>query len=378
MPREVLDEAPFDGGVDEATLPGVSVRLLQTALEPIRLACEKKSVVPDFRYLQINPDNMVIIGSMASVKVYINLGFDHAFSIDAQTFCGVISFLVPEARVIFDLKYGVLTWKSGNARGKLATLEPKNLAFDFNMQPKDWPHESLVSPNMFGSLAIMGAVSGNNNMLAGGSFCGVVVYPDGPMTRVVSTDNATLALAWGALETPCDVPIYLHPSSLPLIAAMAKREGRFFFNQKAVAFKGSGVSVFVNQITEPKFDFLQVAEKYANGNMSAKINKDALLLYTKRVAELSERSNRAIVSLTVTKTGITLKFSEGTIENEEDFDVATLEDLPSNMELRIGADNLANALARCDEVILDFVDRNVLVFQGTNFQYIVSGKPKIV
>lgn len=351
---------------------------LKQLLRPIQLGCEKKSVVQDFRFLQVNPKDLVLIGAMTSIRIAVDLGFTQSFSVDAAAFCGVLQFLAPSNEVEFSLDNGTLLWSSGKAKGKLATTEPKNLeAPEFNLKPKAWPSAPLPTDPRIVALIQRGSISGNNNMLAGGAFAGIVLYPQKTRLTCVSSDNTTIVVTSEKIECEFEHPVYLSQSVVPLLNDLAARTGDFHFNEKAVAFKGENITVLMNQIAPNQYDLLTTAKKFMSGETSVDLDKHSITLFTKRVSELSDRFGKAMVTLTMKNGGIQLHFSEGLVENEEFFLAEELNP-DAEMSAKLGADSITKALTQADRIILDYITRQVIVFSNTSrespFTFIIAGK----
>jgi hypothetical protein len=179
------------------------------------------------------------------------------------------------------------------------------------------------------------------------------------------------------ITAPFEHNVYLGQSSIPLMIDLAGRTGEFFFNERAVAFQGKDITVIINQVTAPKYNFYNTAMNYVDGEVSIPLEKDSIKLFTRRAAELSERLGRAIVSITVQEGGLHFALNEGIVENEEFFVAEGLKP-EAEMKVLVGADNITQALAHSDKIIVDFIDRYVLVFTNSDetspFTYIVSGK----
>ena len=370
--RESLDDAK----------PGISVSDLQFAIEPITIASERKSVFPDHRLLQINPDNMVIVGSMASVRVMFSLGLSESFCVDAAAFCAVANFIDKSQEIVFTLENSVLTWSSKHAKGKIATAAAVDLytAFEAASSAFDCIGAIRTSPALT-NLISLGSLSSNNGMLVNGSFAGFAIYPEqSGITYCASSDNKTIALAYEKIDIPIKKPVYFSNTSVKLLVTLSNRDGFFNFDDRAMTFisEDEKTEVIVNQIDALRYDILIAAQKFMIENPLHRVKLETrnIALYTKRVAELSERFNHAEVTLVAKNGGISLQFTEGVTENEEYFVVDQL-NITADMKVRLNASNISLALKQCNTLIADFMNKDVLIFENDdarNFTYIIAGK----
>jgi len=361
----------------------ISVSELQHAIEPIVIASERKSVNPDYRLLQINPDDMVIVGQGAAVRVMFSLGLSESFCVDAASFCAVANFLDKSQHITFTLENSVLIWSSKHAKGKIATAAAVDLYTNFEAASSSFDSiGAMRTCPQLTNLISLGSLSSNNGMLVNGAFAGFAVYPKQPdgFTYCASSDNKTIALAYEKIDVPIKKPVYFSSTSVKLLVMLSKRDGFFHFGDRAVTFISDDerTEVIVNQIDALRYDILVAAKKFVIQSPvhRVKLERQSINLYTKRVAELSERFNHAEVTLVVKNGGISLQFSEGVTENEEYFVVDQL-DVTADMKVRLSASNISLALKQCSMLVADFMDKDVLIFEdddARNFTYIIAGK----
>jgi hypothetical protein len=193
---------------------------------------------------------------------------------------------------------------------------------------------------------------------------------------VRASDNITVSAA--AVDKPsCALPelITLSPDGASLLATLAKRGGRLSFDDTTISYSDGTLRAVINQLPPLQHDLRGVLGNYDASNVVAPIPPARIAAFIKRAAALAETKGRYYVQIAASHGQLSLRFEQGLASSDEYYLVDGLT-VPDLQAVALDALKLARALAHIDEVVLDHIDRQVLVLRGSKptFRYLIAGK----
>ncbi len=350
-------------------------------LAPFKALLHKGALSPLYRSLLLTPDKVVGYSSYAVLEITTQVGVTRTVCVDSATFLAVVASLPGQEELTLTHADGALEWKCGTARGRLALVAldkfPDMPAFPSG-RPGATPTEEFIDALELGALSC-----GNESLQSVGLY-GVVIdsrdmdSANGP--SVYSTDNTTSSCATPAPVTGWEAPdlVTLTPAAVGLLASLlVPGEGRLLLDATTVYYEDAITRCVIKQVPPLKHDVREILQRYAQADLRVPLPRERAAAFIKRATTLSETKKNLFVQLTAQNGQISLSFADGVTSSDEYYLIDGLRDMPATFTITVDAIKMARALAHTDEIVLDHLERHVLVLvrdlKGL-FDYIISGR----
>jgi hypothetical protein len=341
--------------------------------EPFRLVCDPHSLEPKYRMVLVEPKQVSASTAKAAMVSQYALNIDQPFALEVANLYSVAASLPPDAELEFELQDSVLNWSCGRSRGRLATKPP------FTVDPlPEMPKDDIDCSQTLSTLFQFGALSCSNQALSTIGLYGMSVVPDGDHLWCFSSDNVTIAAA--RMATPKGLTLKdtmtVGAPETALLASLAARTKSFMaFTPKAIFFQDADYDAVIHLVKPLNHNLYDLATKYLADDAVHDINKERVQAFVKRATFLAETRQNAIVIVHAEGESLTLEFNEQLAQTEEHYPITEGFKVNEPVSVAVDAVKLAKALANCDQLLLDNMDKHVIVFRAKNssFHYIISG-----
>jgi hypothetical protein len=359
---------------------------LNKLLAPFKLLSNRAALSQTYRSLQISYDRIRGCSNFAVLEIATPLMNDDqpSFCVDAAAFMAVISSLPDKQEVALTADEGVMIWECGQAKGRLALLPEVKMPVIERKTEKGRKVLKWKPPESFRiALEVGGLSCGNDSMASSGMF-GILI-DNRTVPSISACDGATISHATIQESKIPNMPdqIVIAPDAAELLRLLLKDGGGLEFDDKSIYYASTDVKCLIKQLPKLKHDIADMLAKYVDAEIIAAVPRDRISAFIKRVGALTENKRTAHVSLGASQGRMSLSFSEGTASSDEYYLVDKLE-IPDLPEVQLDAGKTARALRFIDEVVLDHVERHVVVLRGTSvldegddqvdFIYLVSGR----
>lgn len=346
---------------------------LSAALRPYKAVVNPRALSPAYRVIEIGAKLRASCG-WAHIETDAAL-LDKPACVDGAAFIAVVESLSSEQEFAVSRGDGTLDWKCGSAKGRLALVPEIDLP---TYSRRLNPFACKPSADMRKALDL-GSLSSGTNALATVGLFGVRIEV-GEKMRVLSSDNMTISLAevTNAGDAPLKGPdvATFSPEGIELLVSVLGRENSTLeLDDKAAHVVAGTTRVRVNQIDKLATDLHKIIANYDTADVTVKLPRERVAAFVKRAGALAEAKRHTAVWIGAEKGRLTLSFSEGTASSDEYYLVEGL-DVPDLPAVQIDANKLARALSDSDDLVLDHIERSVLVLRGDKpaFQYLISGR----
>lgn len=344
---------------------------LNKLLSPFAILANRGALAPHYRAIELAPDHVKAVASFGMLDVAAELDINDVAYVDASAFIAIVKSL-PEGDVHLSMNNGVLTWKCGNADGRLAVL---TMPLGYPETPQHQFDEFPVSADLPQALKL-GGLSADENAIGVEAVYGITL-DNRETLMVTSTDNLT-ASAYEIDAIVGGPPLTtIAPKAGELLAAIAKPNGVLEFGEHSLHYfddtsicRVGYVKPLPNNVRD---NFARFEEVY----MVAAIPPDRIAAFVKRATALAENRRNAQVSLCFSDNRLAFSFEEATAATDEFYMTQELQEFGPIEPVRVNAVKIARAMQYSKEVVLDFAepaqDRGTLViFRGDSFSYFVS------
>lgn len=350
---------------------------LNAILAPFAGLANKHALSNVYRALYITPEHIRGCAPWGVLEAAAELGVSAPFWIDAAHFIAVARSL-PEDHVELELKGGGLAWACGMSDGKLALLG--ELKFPETSWKPLGATDLWEPPKSFLEALQLGSIScGAMSMASAGVYGTVIDNTDATMC-ITSSDNVTVALC-EACEANPQFPesTVLIPDALELLVAILKTKSkgpaRMDIAEKTI-FVGIGpYKLMLKPASKLKHNLRRLIDNFSAHETVVEIPRERLAAFIRQAAALAEAKQHTYVTLRVVDGAMSLSFAEGAASSDEYYLAEALAGIPALPEIKLDAGRVARVLAHADKIVLDHIDRGVLVFRGENpvFEYMISG-----
>ncbi len=353
-------------------------------LAPFKQLSNKNALSITYRSLELADNAIRGAARQGMLEVFGEWGFPEGppIYVDATAFIAIIGSLPSNQEVEFNLEDGgVLSWSCAAAKGRLALLKiPEMPRISHASMFDDAPgYEPGWRPTgEFVEALRLGMLSCGNESLATIGAYGVVLDTSGDLA-IYSSDNTTVSAAFMPEGDKLEGPPILtfSPEALNVLAAVIDPQDEFanlFLEEGGIFYEDSNRRCLIKQIAPLKVDINSIFEAYQASDIMIELPTERIQAFIKRVAAISDNKTTSIL-LGASKGRLNLSFSDGLASSEEYHLVDELE-VPDLPPIELDAVKLGRALAHCSHIMLDHIDRRVVILQGNDplFQYIISGK----
>lgn len=343
---------------------------IQSVLQPFKLMLSKNALNPVYRAIKLSPTDICACLSWGVLEVSANLGLNVPVTVDRATFLSVVQSLPKAHELSLKTDGTSLLWVCGNARGRIAIMAVQE------MPTIDWPEAMHPFPPDLPKALELGSIACWTTALAAIGMFGIVI--DTRVGVVISsTDNASLSAAsiGGDLIGATDTVSTLSPDGAELLGEVMTPDGVLGFSETAWYYTDEVSRCKIILLPAMKSDIAAVRNKFITAEIVVPIPHDAIGRFIKRANALAEVKRNASVTLSVKGGNLVLGFKEGPSTTDEYFLIDAAPDMP---EIVLSATKLARALTHVTELVLDHINRGVLLFRGQDrdvaFEYLLCGK----
>jgi hypothetical protein len=353
---------------------------LAALLAPFKLLANKNQLSATYRALELahTRNGNVIRGAsrFGMLEVHGEFGVPEgaAIYVDASSFIAIIASLPAGEEVEFTLEDGgALAWVCGSAKGRMALMQIKEMpAISHGNGQNAWhPTAEFVEALHLGMLSC-----GNESLASIGSY-GIVIDTREDLC-IYSSDNTTISVAF-LTDARVEGPEILtfSPESLALLAAVidpSNDKAKLEFEEQGLYYRDGIRRCIIKQIAPLKVDISAILDKYATQDYVVEMPTDRIQAFIKRIAAMAENKKSTIIKIGASRGKLNMSFQDGVASSEEYYLVDET-DVPDMTPVDIDATKLGRALAHNSHIILDHIDRQVIILMGADpiFQYIISG-----
>jgi hypothetical protein len=353
---------------------------LAAMLAPFKLLANKNQLSATYRALELGHSRVgnVIRGAsrFGMLEIHGDFGIPEGASIyvDASSFIAIIGSLPAGEEVGFSLEDGgALAWICGSAKGRMALMQIKEMpAISHGNGQNAWhPTAEFVDALRLGMLSC-----GSESLASIGSY-GIVIDTREDLC-IYSSDNTTISVAF-LLDAKVEGPEMLtfSPEALALLAAVidpTNDKAKIEFEEQGIYYRDGTRRCLIKQIAPLKVDISAILDKYATQDYVVEVPTERVQAFIKRIAAMAENKKSTIIKIGASRGKLNMSFADGMASSEEYYLVDELE-VPDMKPVDIDASKLGRALAHTSHIILDHIDRQVVILQGSDpvFQYVISG-----
>jgi hypothetical protein len=366
---------------------------LARAIAPFRQMMNKGALSPTYRSLRLEADIIYGCSNYAVLEVKVDLGIDGAsVCVDASSFLAIIASLPDKQEITLSVEDSVLLWKCGQAKGRLAVLPEINIPLihkvaDRTILSRPAKRGAWTPTPPFREALELGAISAGSDSYASAGLYGIVI-DNREKLRIYASDSATISDAI-VLDEPlkgCPDIVTISPEGAELLHALLRdKKATVEFDDKSIFVRGADFQCIIKQVAPLKKDISKILENFSAAETVAEIPADRVAAFIKRVAAISENKKTTHVTIAASAGQMTMAFVEGTAAADEYYLVDGLADLPDLPEVLVDGGKMARALSHCTEIVLDHVERALIILRGLGeaqnaagevceFTYLISGR----
>lgn len=349
---------------------------LVAILAPFAQLANKRAISPVNRCVQVTPDCLRGWASYGMLEAAVALGTEETFALMADVFYAVAKSLPSDEEVKLSVVKNVLHWSCGAADGKLALLadaisaptidRPKKRGRAWNV-PEDFLNAlrlgGLSCPDQsLKSLGIYGITLDNRN--------GLLIASTDDIT-ISSCDVGETVKVFPEITTLSNEAVAMLASILDAAPEGAALE----IDENDVYCVAGTFRLLIKPIKPLKQDIRALRDNFASNEVIAVLPHDRIAAFIKRAGAMAESAKHTYVQLEVAEGCLKFAFSEGLATTDEYHLVEGLEgaDLPP---IKLDAARMARVLMHTDRLILDHLDKGVLILDGEKlpFSYMIAGR----
>lgn len=338
-------------------------------LRPFKSIINPRALSPMSRVIEIGP-KLRANCEWAHVECAYDAQQSPVF-VDGASFCAVLDSLNNGEEFKQSLADNVLSWRCGHAQGKFATVPEIEMPAYSRRVKAPWR-----ASDEFKKALQLGMLSAGSSALATVGLFGVSIKLAKQRLAVMSSDNITISYA-EASDAKATGPavVTLSPDGADLLATLLQGTTTLEMDDKAVYVSSPTHKARINQIDAIKSTIGDTLAAFEAAEIQVKLPRERIAAFVKRASALAEAKRHTTVWISAKKGKLTTTFSEGISTTEEDYLIEGL-DVPDLAPSQVDASKLARALSSSDVLVLDHVDRNVLVLHGEKpkFRYLIAAR----
>lgn len=351
---------------------------LASLMAPFAQLANKHALADIYKCVQIDKDGVAGCSQYGIMDANIRLGIPERIWLDAIIFHSVLKSLPDKEEVQFELKGGALEWECGMSTGKLALMGAQKIpSIDWAETPlpqsEPWPPTDAF----IDALDLGGLSCGSVGMASAGVYG--IVLDNRDDFSVLSSDDVTISICKaGAKVAAFPEQITFSPDAIAMLRTVLNGDGKeaaLSISSNALYCVNKAFRLFLRPIPPVKHDLRAHAANFSAADTVASIPRERLAAFIKRAAALSEDKGRTHVTLAAASGALSLSFVEGASSSDEYYLVDKL-DIPALPEIKLDAARIARVLAHSEEIVLDHIDRRVLLLRGKTppFSYMICGR----
>jgi DNA polymerase III sliding clamp (beta) subunit (PCNA family) len=331
-------------------------------------------MAPAYKILELAPDHIKAESHYAMLECYEEIGISDTVCLDSSAFLSVVDSMPRQHEVELSITPNTLSWKCGPAKGRLATMSPPELSRLPVIQT-----EILPTSKALATALDRASISSDNAALGAIGLYGVLLSNQDQFTAA-STDNFTIS--YYELN---HIPGFPQEITLPtlgaeLLSTIIDDDGGMQIDTTSryngiLYHRSDRLSCRVLGVPKLSTDVMEIIDSYREDYGASQLPKDRLQAFIQRAHSLSDNRRYAKVIMGAHEGRITLSFEENTASTEE-YIIAEDLKLPPGEDIApiaLPAMKIARALSHADKIVLGYIDRNIIIFRGGPFSYIISG-----
>jgi len=353
----------------------VKVEEIQKAAKVVSRVASQNSITHLSRCLEIGPVAIRGYSEVGNVEYGVDIpDLKSACLVNAAAFLAIINSFDPGAELSLELKGDRIAWKCGSAKGHLTlvVLNDRIPVITYNNYPWEPPKEFADALDL--------ASSACQAMTVSVGLYGVVLEKNEGMLRVASSNAMSLASAWVPLNSyPGRDKVTLRPPVPSIIADLLRAAGdspMMDITSSGVYVLGTNLVAHLPLSAPLSYDLDPILARYTEANHVAKINSGAVQKFLGRSKALADKGTPFLVTIRITEGQIVLEQSSVAAASEQYFladglGVGTKE----FSSVALSGELMATSLGHIQEVVLDYLEGNTLVFRGTEpkFKHVIGG-----
>jgi len=312
--------------------------------------------------------------SACILEAFIDHGIDETIFVDTASFLAIIDSLPDKQDVVFGLAENTLTWKCGPAKGKIATLVVEGMPeIKRSKKNKGWcPTCEFVDALALGGLSC-GTIAATSTGMYG------VVIDSIDDLCIYASDDTTISACFcpNAKDTGLNAMVVITPESADLLSSlMDTKEGILICEDTELLYSDKYCRLMVKMLPKLSKDIGSVIGNFMGSELTVKIDRERIGVFIKRATALAEQKKQSYISLGVSEERLTLSFDEGTASSDEWYLVEELAGVADLPPVKVDALKMARALKQSNAVVLDHVERGLIVLRGYDpeFYYFIAGR----
>jgi len=207
---------------------------------------------------------------------------------------------------------------------------------------------------------------------------GIVIDNRGPLV-IHSSDNVTVSvcnLGDDLLPAPEIMTLAPDPADLLNLLIMPD-ESTMEFTDDTIFYADKYCKAIIKCVPRLKYDALTTVKEYQSADTIAVIPPELIAGFIKRATALADNKRHTYIQLHASNGKLSLEFTEGLSSVDEFYLVENLV-VPDLAPIHLDAGKLARAMQHVTEIVLDHVERGVVILQGKNpdFKYLIAARAK--
>lgn len=358
---------------------------LADLLGPFAMLTNRNALTTLYKTLVISPTAIRAYSPWGALEADLELGNKKTIFVDAAQFIGVMKSL-PSRDLELTIKGTALEWQCGSADGRLALvagIESPEIDFGI-LRKKLWsPNKAFVEALELGALSC-----GPESMSSAGAY-GALLRFDEDRLVIASSDSITISVVVVDYEYHADWPasFTLKPEAIDMLAEVLRHDAgtakpnRIHFEKQTMYARAGDYRLMLKAAPPLKQDIIGMADNYVAHEVTTPIPEKQITAFIKRVTALTESKAHAYITMSIDKGRLLFSFSEGSSDARDMYKMADGLDVAADLpDIRLDASRMARVLAHASTLVLDHIDRDILVFHGDKdnpqFEYYICGVAK--
>jgi len=367
------------------------------ALAPFGLLANRNALSPVYRSIFLAPGLItgasqfgVLEAAIDALEIKDAEGAAATATVSAASLIAISKSLPPDEELALVVKSGALHWECGLAAGRIAlagseVVLPSVASVTQEFHMPNIPAEPLPARmrNELADVLLLGALSCGAASLASAGLFGVVI-DNRETCSIYASDSVTLSRCLWRDSVPGfpDITV-LSPEAVKVLCAIlnhpaaGERADLRIVENKLVLYRGGPFSLALRPIPPLKQDLRDLFQTYSEAADVVSLPQASIATFIKRATALAEAKGAAHVTLEVADGALSLSFEDATAAAEEYYLVDGMDSASAGLPaISLDAIRLARALAHSDSIVLDHLERGVLVLSGKAppFSYVISGR----
>jgi hypothetical protein len=331
------------------------------------------SLTPLYRSVEVGPEGMRCCSEFGNIDIGLDpTGLLKPILVDAVALAAVTSSLPEEGDIELVEKDNHITWKCGQAKGHLNTVQSDYQIPVLDHQQYPWAPD----PN-FGEALRLASCSCQAAAVSVGLY-GITIEPNGDKLNMYSSNSVSLAATSIPKGSYPGGKVTLRPPTPAVTAALVEACGdkcSMDINESGIYILGDWLIAHLPLGIPLEHDLATLAATFSASTQIAKIDTSAVKKFITRARALADRHASFTIGLKVEAGKLALEHQGIASSTEEFFLADGLDQSISYKSVALPADMLLLPLEHVQFVVLDYLAKQQLVLKGADpeFMFAVSG-----